>query len=373
MLDTDIHDSDYSTVLFTSGSTGLSKGVIRTHRMIYDYCMQLAAENEFYKTELISVISHSPLFHTGGLCVLMKTLALSGTYVGVNGVNPQQYDELIDKYDVNQLWLVPPVNIMRLHGDEEFRSKQRPSIKLVWATGGKLSKEYVHAMLDLFPNTRIKTSYGGTEFCAACSMSLELTHDQLEADPQIVESAGYIGQFVDVRIVNEDGSDVAPGEAGELIVSASFVMEGYLDDPAETAKVLKDGWYYTGDIFRVDEHGLFYFLDRKSAMIKTGGENVFPSEVESVLRNYPDITDCAVVGLPDPKWGEAIAAAIVTESNSIDLKEVIKFSKSHLAGYKKPLYYTVLKEMPLTGSGKTDRRALLDTDKYHFISIDDLM
>lgn len=368
----DICETDWSTILYTSGSTGLSKGVIRTQRMIYDYAMQMAAEHEFYKTEHISILSHSPLFHTGGLSMLLKSVALCGTYVGVNGVEPDVYAELIRKYSVTQLFLVPPVNIMRLYNDESFRRQSFGSVNFIWATGGKLSTEYVQAMQELFPGVRIKTSYGGTEFCAACSMSLYFTRELLEQQPDIVDSAGWIGQFIDVRIVHDDGTEAAPGEPGELLVSSPFVMLGYLDDPGETGKVLRDGWYSTGDVFRIDERGLFFFLDRKSAMIKTGGENVYPNEVESVLREHPDIVDCAVVGLPDPKWGEAVAAAVVPNSDSLDLREVVAYTRQKLAGFKKPLYYTVLPDLPRMGSGKIDRRALLDEAKYRFTGIDEI-
>lgn len=371
-MDANIKESDWSTILYTSGSTGMSKGVVRTHRMIFDYAMQMAAENEYYKTEEIRLLSHSPLFHTGGLSMLMKTLVLCGTYIGINGIDPKLIGALIEEYRINQLFFVPPVNIMRLYHDEEIRSRDLSSVKHIWATGGKLSLQYVDAMLELFPNARIKTSYGGTEFCAACSMSLELERSRLEEDPGIFDSAGYIGQLVDVRIVDDDGNDVARGEAGELWVSSSFVMEGYLDDPEETAAVMSGGWYKTGDVFRVDERGLFFFLDRKSAMIKPGGENVYPSEVESVLRTHPQLTDCAVIGLPDAKWGEAVAAALVPETEDFNILSVIDFAKEHLAGFRKPMYYTVLSELPLTASGKIDRRALLDKSKYTFESVEQL-
>ena len=125
-------------------------------------------------------------------------------------------------------------------------------------------------------------------------------------------------------------------------------------------------------MFRIDERGLFFFLDRKSAMIKTGGENVYPNEVESVLREHPDIVDCAVVGLPDPKWGEAVAAAVVPNSDSLDLRKVVAYTRQKLAGFKKPLYYTVLPDLPRMGSGKIDRRALLDEAKYRFTGIDEI-
>lgn len=367
-----IKETNFSTILYTSGSTGLSKGVIRTHRMVMAYAMQMAAEHEYYKAESICILSHSPLFHTGGLSMLMKSLALNGSYIGVNHLDPETYGSLIEKYKVTQLFLVPPVNIMRFADSDTIRKHDLSSVNFIWATGGKLSKDYVLAMLDLFPGARIKTSYGGTEFCAACSISYELTRDDIEKDPQLLESAGYLGQFADVRLVDENGCDVPAGQPGELWVSSPFVMYGYLDDPISTAEVLTDGWYHTGDVFRQDERGLYFFLDRISAMIKTGGENVYPNEVESVLRKHPSVMDCAVFSVPDPKWGEAVAAALVPEDGSIDLRDVHAFAKENLAGYRKPQYYTVLSELPKTASGKTDRRALKESNSCTLTSIKEL-
>lgn len=367
-----IKEADVSTILFTSGSTGMSKGVVRTHRVIMAYAMQMAAEHEFYKTEPVCILSHSPLFHTGGLSMLMKSLALCGSYIGVNGLDDEQYASLIEKYKVTQLFLVPPVNIMRFGGSKALQEHDVSSVNLIWATGGKLSVEYVLEMLSLFPGARIKTSYGGTEFCSACSISYNLTPEDIAADPSLLDSAGYVGQFVDVRVVDGEGNDVPSGKPGEIWVSSPFVMEGYLDDPEGTSEVLTDGWYHTGDVFLKDERGLFFFLDRISAMIKTGGENVYPNEVESVLRMHNDVLDCAVIALPDPKWGEAIAAALVPDKGSLDIKSVIKFAKENLAGYRKPLYYLVLNDLPRTASGKIDRHALKDNKKYHFTSIKEL-
>lgn len=173
-----------------------------------------------------------------------------------------------------------------------------------------------------------------------------------------------------MSLIDEAGNDVSDGELGEAIVRSPFVMEGYLDMPEETAEVLRDGWYHTGDIFRKQD-GLYYFVDRRSAMIKTGGENVFPTEVESILRDHPSIADCLVAGLPDSKWGEAIAAAVVLEAGkSVDVTELTAYCREHMASYKKPTFYIFLKELPMTASGKPDRKALLELEKSRFIPIE---
>lgn len=367
----DIQETDWSTILYTSGSTGLPKGVVRTHRAIVEYAMQMAAEEEAYKTTPLSIISHSPLFHTGGLSMLMKMLILGGTYIGVNGVDPIQIASLVQKYQVKQLFFVPPANIMRFVRVPELEQYDLSSVEHIWATGGKLSPEYAKAFLDFFPNTSLKTSYGASEFCAACSIRFPEPRKLLETNPSIFEGAGYIGAFADMKLVDEDGQEVPDGTPGEALVTSPFIMEGYLDDPEETNAVLIDGWYHTGDIFR-KENGIYYFMDRRSAMIKTGGENVYPTEVECILRNHPSIRDCAVVGFPDSKWGEAIAAALVCEPDStITLEALTEYCRENMASYKKPVFYTFLDELPVTASGKIDRKALLDREKYPFRRIDE--
>ncbi len=171
----------------------------------------------------------------------------------------------------------------------------------------------------------------------------------------------------------KNGCDVPAGQPGELWVSSPFVMYGYLDDPISTAEVLTDGWYHnSGDVFRQDERGLYFFLDRISAMIKTGGEKCLPERGGVRAAQAPSVMDCAVFSVPDPKWGEAVAAALVPEDGSIDLRDVHAFAKENLAGYRKPQYYTVLSELPKTASGKTDRRALKESNSCTLTSIKEL-
>ena len=364
---------EVSTILFTSGSTGISKGVVRTHRIMLEYTMQLAAEHEFYKTEDFIVLSHSPLFHTVGLSMLMKSLALMGTYIGVNGVHPDEYKKLIDEYSVNHLFFVPPVNVMRLRQTDDFSQNVYPTIKHIWGTGGQLSAQHIRALADLFPEAYLKTSYGGTELCCACSICFDEKLKNLKLDRKNLKSVGYVTMFSDVKLVDDEGNEVETDEAGELIISSPLLMREYLDMPEQTQSVLRDGWYYTGDIFTKDRDGLFYLVGRKSSMIKTGGENVFPAEVESVLRECPGLKDCCVIGLQDEKWGEAIAAAIVPENKDLRIEDVIEFTNKMIAGFRKPRYYAIIDALPLTGSGKTDRNALRDTSEYQFIGIDRLM
>lgn len=366
----ELRETDWSCILFTSGSTGLAKGVVRTHRMTMEYAMQMAAEHEFYRTEPVCILSHSPLFHTGGLSMLLKALALGGSYIGINGLRGETVGRLIEQYKATQLFLVPPVNIMRLAADEEFKRHDLSSINFIWATGGKLSAEYVQKMLELFPGARIKTSYGGTEFCAACSISYCLEPQEVQAKHRLLDSAGVVGLFCEVRLVDEEGNDAAPGELGEIWVRSPFVMLEYLDDPQETAQVLSDGWYRTGDVFRMDENGYLYFADRKSAMIKSGGENIYPNEVEMVLRDCPGVQDCAVLACPDEKWGEAVAAAIVPDARGFILEQLKAYAAENLAGFRKPRYYLVVDELPKTGSGKTDRKALGNREKYTFAPLE---
>jgi long-chain acyl-CoA synthetase len=163
---------------------------------------------------------------------------------------------------------------------------------------------------------------------------------------------------VENKIVNELGEELPPGQVGELIVRGPNVMKGYYKMPEETAAAIKDGWLYTGDLARMDEEGYFYIVDRKKDMVIVGGYNVYPREVEEVLYDHPEIVEAAVLGVPDPYFGEAVAAYVVTKNPALGEEELREFCAAHLAKYKVPKTIEFLEELPKNTTGKILRRAL---------------
>jgi long-chain acyl-CoA synthetase len=163
---------------------------------------------------------------------------------------------------------------------------------------------------------------------------------------------------VENKVVNELGEEVPIGEVGELIVRGPNVMKGYYKMPEETAHAIRDGWLYTGDLAKMDEEGYFYIVDRKKDMIIVGGYNVYPREVEEVLYSHPDVVEAAVVGVPDPNFGEAVKCFIVSKNDSLTEEDLIAYCREHLAKYKVPSSIEFLEELPKNTTGKILRRAL---------------
>ncbi|MCS7211800.1 MAG: AMP-binding protein, partial [Chloroherpetonaceae bacterium] len=175
-----------------------------------------------------------------------------------------------------------------------------------------------------------------------------------------IGSIGVPNFYVKVRLVDDEGNDVPQGSVGELIFSGDVVTPGYWRNPAETAKALKDGWLYSGDLARQDEEGFFYVVDRKKNMYISGGENVYPAEVERLLHSHPCVAEAAVIGVPDEKWGEVGKAFVVLKPNaSLTEAELLEFCKANLAKYKVPKYVVFLSSLPKNDIGKINRKALL--------------
>jgi O-succinylbenzoic acid--CoA ligase len=167
--------------------------------------------------------------------------------------------------------------------------------------------------------------------------------------------------FTQIRVVDNDGNDVLTGEYGEIIVKGPTVMQEYYGNPEVTAKTLRDGWLHTGDIGYLDDEGDLFIVQRRSDLIVSGGENVYPAEVEAVLRQYPAVKEVAVVGVDDAEWGQKVAAAILLhEGQTITEQEVEKFARKHLAGYKIPRIIKFVDALPQTASGKIERLAVRD-------------
>jgi len=172
-------------------------------------------------------------------------------------------------------------------------------------------------------------------------------------------SCGRAAAGTEVRIVDEQGEEVAPGIVGEITVRGAQIMQGYWNLPEATARTLRDGWLFTGDAARMDEEGFIYIEDRIKDMIVSGGENVYPKEVENALFEHPDVADAAVIGIPSEKWGEAILAFLVTrDGEPIETEEVMDFCRERLAGYKVPRQVEFLAEVPRNATGKVLKKNL---------------
>lgn len=352
----DLEERDESIIIFTSGTTGTSKAVVRSQKNMREYGQMLAIENDnSHHTEV--ALTHCPFFHTACLSILVKMMALCGTFVMVNKVDSGYIFDQIEKYQVTQMLAVPPLIYLRLYDSHLWQGRSLECLREAQFTGGKCSQDYIMKICEMFPNAKLRASYGSTETCAPCSMVV--SKEELLAYPERITSVGHINANCELKIVDSSMKEVAVGEVGEAVVRSPMLFGGYLKNDALNRRVFTDGWFHTEDLMRVDENGYYYLVDRIKDMIKSGGENVYAQEVEDVLRSHPAIVDCAVIGVPDPKFEEAVAAAIVLEKGAaLSDKELLAYCRNMLPSYKKPRYVAFMTEIPHNVTGKVQKSIL---------------
>jgi len=225
-----------------------------------------------------------------------------------------------------------------------------------------MAPEILKRIIQLLPDCDFLQTYGGSETSEVAALTAKDHRDALAGgveEQKRLYSAGKATYLHNVRVVKEDGTDVRPGEIGEIIVKGPGIMARYWKMPKETAEKFKDGWMYTVDLATVDEDGYIYIVDRKSNMIITGGENVYPARIESVLYEIPEIAEAAVVGVPDDTWGETVKAIIVLKpGEKLTQEQVVRFCAKRLANYEKPKSVDFVDSLPYLPMSKLDRVTL---------------
>jgi fatty-acyl-CoA synthase len=339
---------DPHIIMYTSGTTGLPKGAILSHRKTFfnvlnaDIFYGLTPNDVFLITR--------PLFHSGGLLVeTSPMLYKGGTIILKKRFKPLEVLEMIEQYEVTVV--EPPATLLRFILEQCDVKKYDLSSVKCWFTGGErvppsLLKEYQKLGI------MVSQIFGQTETSTITWLPISETSRR----------SGSVGIPVlhgDVKIVNEEGEEVKRGEVGEIVVSGPTLMSGYWGRPDATEEAIKDGWLHTGDLAKVDEEGFFYIADRKKDVIISGGENIYPAEVEKVFLESPKISDIAIVGIPDEKWGEVgMAFVVLQEGERMTEEEVLRFCEERMAKFKIPKSVKFVKELPQTASQKIMRYKL---------------
>ncbi len=342
-LDYPVSFDDVAWIMYTSGTTGRPKGAMLTHGNIL--WNNINASLAFDITADDNTLVVAPLFHVGGLNVTPMGLFMKGGAVVVEQMfEPGLVLELIEKHHINTMFGVPAMFLfMAQHPD--FATRDLSSVRL-FVVGGAPVPE---ALLKIYGERGIPFAqgYGLTETAPfACFLSPERAHEKLG-------SAGVAPFFTDVKVVDDAGHEAAVGERGEIVVRGPNVMKGYWNRPDATAEVLVDGWFHTGDIGIRDKDGYFFIVDRKKDMIISGGENVYPAEVEDTLYQHPDIKEAAVIGVEHPQWGETVRAVVVVkEGATLSELQVIEFTQQKLARYKQPKSVVFTDVLPRNPAGK---------------------
>ena len=347
----DLDEDDGRIIMYTSGTTGFPKGATLSHRQQYLHALVYAHEVGMRSTDVALLIY--PLFHAGGTdCLLLPLLLAGGTGVMVDRVEADDILAAAVRERATFLFCVPTVwrRIMRALDE---RPADLGSLRLCISASDTIPAELLHAIKKHVTAPVIQI-YGLTE-AGVITHFLRPEHHETK-----LGSVGQPHPLVDVRIVDDAGADVPRGHVGEVIVKGPTIMLGYWDMPAKTADTVRDGWLHTGDLGRVDDEGFLYLMGRAKDLIISGGENIYPAEIERVLREHPGVRDVAVVGVPDPEWSESVLAVIVpAEPDRLTDTEVIAFVRDRLAGFKKPRFVRFVDALPATtATGKVQKAEL---------------
>ena len=342
-------DDDLLYIMYTSGTTGLPKGAVHTHATAMWGVMTIAAtaEMRFKDRYLVSL----PLFHVGALTPITGNVYRGVTSVVMRAFDPTKVWELIQSERVTVALKVPAMlNFMQ----QVYDPKKYEISSLRWIMSGAapvpvtLIESYAKLGIE------IHQVYGLTESCGpAC----------LIGPDDALAKAGSTGKaffHTDVRVVNEKLEEIQPGEQGEVIIRGPHIMKGYWNRPEATAETIKNGWLHSGDVATVDKEGFVYIQDRLKDMVISGGENVYPAEVENVILGNPKVSEVAVIGQPSAKWGESCFAVVVKKDPSLTEREVLDWCQGKLARFKQPRAVGFIDVIPRNPSGKVLKRLLRD-------------
>ncbi len=336
-------------IMYTSGTTGKPKGAVLSHRKTFFNCLNADIFFELHFSDIMMIFL--PLFHSGGLFIQAAPIFYKGaTIVLHRKFDPLKIYKDIEKYCVTKLLGVPTVYRELLNVSPADRT-DISSLKVCAGGGEKLTKDLIEKCAD--SGLAFRQIMGQTETSILLWAS--------EKDP--LKKPGTVGRPVfhaEVSILDEQGKLTKSGEIGEIVVRGSIMMKEYWQDPVKTEATIKNGYLHTGDLARIDEDGFFYLVGRAGDMYISGGENVYPAEVEKILKTHPDIEDVAVVGVPDKKWGEIGHAFVIKKpGSSLDNNKVIAICKGRIAKYKWPKKVTFKTEFQRTSLGKIKKKDLI--------------
>ncbi|MBD3230982.1 MAG: AMP-binding protein [Candidatus Lokiarchaeota archaeon] len=378
-----IRKNDTAFILYTGGTTGFPKGVMLSHNNListmYAVATKMLQDTEVGDIETKSGFFESfsektgvfctdmPIFHAGATYGLFVSLYGNFTFVTHKKFDPIVMFETIEKERVSLLQAVPTMLIQLMENFNKAKNYDLSSLNTILYGAAPIHSKTLKKAMKMFEdagyNIDWEQTFGATETAVPVTTLSPEDHRKIENNQldELASSAGKPIDGLELKILDEKGNELPTGEVGEIWVKGDGIMQGYWRNEEKTKKVLKDGWYNMGDMGYVNEEGYVFVMDRSKDMIVSGGENIFSKEVENAIIKHPGVKICAVIGIPDEKWGEAICAIIVPEKEfeeKIDEQEIINHCKDYIASYKKPKKVVFRKTVPVSPQGKILKKKL---------------
>ncbi|MBN9793457.1 long-chain fatty acid--CoA ligase [Pseudonocardia sp. TMWB2A] len=344
----DVADDEPAYIMYTSGTTGRPKGAVLTHRNLMLHAFLSITHLGTTGDDRVSM-SGAPLFHIAGLSGMLPTLIAGGRVIipPSGGFDPVATVDTLERERVSSCFFVP-AQWQAICAVPGIAQRDLSALRRITWGAAPASTTLIRTMIDTFPEAMVVTAFGQTE-CSPVTCAL-----RGEDSVRKIGSVGTPMVGVEVRVVDAEMNDVPRGEVGEIVYRGPTVMREYWGRPEATAEAFRGGWFHSGDLVREDPDGFYYVVDRAKDMIISGGENVYSAEVEEVLAAHPGVADVAVVGVPDPRWGETPLAVVVPADPAAppDLDTLTAWCADRLARYKQPSRLALVEALPRNPSGK---------------------
>jgi acyl-CoA synthetase (AMP-forming)/AMP-acid ligase II len=336
-----------AAIYYTGGTTGRPKGVMLSHHGLMASTLSAVATGHWLRPGA-RYLHAAPMFHSADICGWVSVNAVGGTHVFLPRFDPAAVARAVEQHRITEMVVVPTM-IQMLIDAPEAADCDLSSLRRLFYGGSPITPSLLDRVAARLPGVELTQSYAMTEMSPVMTLLAPEEH----RDPRLRTSAGRAAPLVELRIANDEGHDVPNGDIGQILARGDGLMLGYWNRPAETAAALAGGWMHTGDTGYLDDTGYLFVVDRIKDMIITGGENVYSTEVEKALDTHPGISACAVIGVPDERWGERVHAVVVpragAEPTPTELRDHVR---QLIAGYKVPRTFEFVAFVPLSGAGK---------------------
>jgi long-chain acyl-CoA synthetase len=345
-----------ATILYTGGTTGRAKGVMLSHANFWSAAVARGAELPNSPDSVTLLVA--PLFHVAGLGRLIGQTIVGGGCVTMPQYRPARVLQAIESDGVSDIIVVPSM-LQSLLDEPGFRPDRVQGLTRIAFGAAPMPPDLLDRALDVWPHAEFFQAYGMTETAGAVCMNPPQNHRHAARARGLVNSVGRPGLGAEILIVDDAGRELPRGEVGEVVVRGPMIMQGYWRQPATTEAAFRGGWLRTGDGGRMNDDGYLFIVDRLKDMIISGGENVYSGEVEAALRSHPAVAQAAVIGLPDPRWGETVHAFVVLRGDAVaDADALRAWCRRQLAGYKCPRGFSFVPELPMSAAGKVLKNVL---------------